>query len=336
MTHPKTDNLRDHFRGALLGTMCGDSLGLALEGLDLLQIATKYGGMLRELEAGHQRGSGTYTDDTQLAFALAESLLDTEGVFDPDEAALVFGEHFEPHRGYGGNTYRILNDMAGGRPWAQAVGAHGIRGGSYGNGSAMRVAPVALASFGNVRQLLTDAGRQGVITGHTHADAVAGSRLQALAVHEAIVRGSSGQPLVESGGASRPEGSFIGVLRANLGDLPPVFDEALSWIADNLDAPMAAAASKLGTGVYVGQSVPTALWAVLASSSVPGAELPIVRAANLGGDADTIGAMAGAIAGAYWGASTLPDRWLAKLENGERGRDYAVNLADELLDLVEV
>jgi poly(ADP-ribose) glycohydrolase ARH3 len=59
-------------------------------------------------------------------------------------------------------------------------------------------------------------------------------------------------------------------------------------------------------------------------------EATVVTAINGGGDTDTIGAMAGSIAGAYYGYSSIPAAWLDPLENGAKGRDYVVALAEEL------
>ena len=56
----------------------------------------------------------------------------------------------------------------------------------------------------------------------------------------------------------------------------------------------------------------------------------MLTAVNCGGDTDTIGAMAGALAGAYYGYSSIPSAWLEPLENGEKGRDYVASLAEEL------
>jgi poly(ADP-ribose) glycohydrolase ARH3 len=55
----------------------------------------------------------------------------------------------------------------------------------------------------------------------------------------------------------------------------------------------------------------------------------VVTAVSLGGDTDTIGAMTGAVAGAYYGYQQIPMEWLDKMENGDKGRDYVAKLAGE-------
>ena len=59
----------------------------------------------------------------------------------------------------------------------------------------------------------------------------------------------------------------------------------------------------------------------------------MVVAVNCGGDTDTIGAMAGAIAGAYYGFGQIPSEWLDPLENGPKGRDYVLSLAEKLAEI---
>jgi poly(ADP-ribose) glycohydrolase ARH3 len=72
------------------------------------------------------------------------------------------------------------------------------------------------------------------------------------------------------------------------------------------------------------EAVPPAIASFVFSD---GFEQAVIRAVNLGGDTDTLGAMAGAVAGAYYGASNIPSRWLQVLENEGKGHDYIRNLS---------
>ena len=82
-------------------------------------------------------------------------------------------------------------------------------------------------------------------------------------------------------------------------------------------------AKSLGNGVEALHSVPTAVYSFLAN---PGFENAVGYAVGLGGDADTIGAMTGAIAGACYGLEGIPRHWLEKVEN----REYIEDLAKRL------
>ena len=90
------------------------------------------------------------------------------------------------------------------------------------------------------------------------------------------------------------------------------------------------AAEILQCGIEAHLSVPAAIYAFLARPD--NFTAAVGYAVRLGNDTDTVGAMCGAIAGAYHGASTIPDNWLAAMENGETGRDYITALGDRLFE----
>jgi poly(ADP-ribose) glycohydrolase ARH3 len=254
-----------------------------------------------------------------MMIGLAEGLLDSPGRLDLDQTAARFGENYNPDRGYGGNAQKILSAIQQGIPWREAVKANALPGGSYANGAAMRVAPVALAFYRDAKATVQAAAQQAEITGHTHPLARIGACLQAIAVRWAILRGSRGEGF-------EPR-TFLTNLKLSG---PEAFVHALAWIGEHLSASPEEAAYHLGTSGEAACSVPAALWAVLSSPEDP--EAAIVRAVNLGGDTDTIGAMAGAVAGAYHGAESLPPRWTQALEEGSKGKTYVIDLADRLLE----
>ncbi len=182
---------RDHFRGALLGTFVGDALGMPLEGPG--QILFGLRGEVRDLLTA-RLGRGTYTDDTQLMIGLAEALSETPGRLCRDRVAARFGELFDTRRGYGGNVIKILSSIHRGTPWRDAVERHLLPGGSYANGAAMRVAPVALAFYGDEAAVARAAREQSEVTGHSHPVGAFGAEVLALAVHRALRRGTEKKP----------------------------------------------------------------------------------------------------------------------------------------------
>lgn len=309
--------LRDRFRGALLGTFVGDALGMPLEGR---RRRSRRQGIVREM-LEDRLGRGTYTDDTQMTIALAQALVDTRGSLDLDRVAALFSDHYERRRGYGANARAILVEIGQGAAWQDAVAAHSLPGGgSYANGAAMRVAPIALAMYPNEDAVGHSAEEQALVTGHGHPVGRFGARVQALAVLHAITSGEAGAPF--------PAYTF---LRDVLAACPDEFRAPLTWLGDHLDAPLLQAAEAIGTWSQAQQSVPMALWCFLSAEGDP--EEALVRSVNAGGDADTIGAMTGAIVGGHHGASALPRRWVEVLENGPLGRDHVLALADQLYDL---
>ncbi len=149
--------LRDLFRGAMLGTRIGDALGMPIEGMSAEAISRHHGRVSEMLPA--RIGRGAYTDDTAMMIGLAEALLATAGRVDMDEIARRFGENYDSFRGYGQTTATILSVVRGGAPWRLAVSGNQLPGGSFGNGAAMRVAPVTLAFFGSTAKVCQAARR---------------------------------------------------------------------------------------------------------------------------------------------------------------------------------
>ncbi|MBC8074723.1 MAG: ADP-ribosylglycohydrolase family protein, partial [Chloroflexales bacterium] len=116
-----------------------------------------------------------------------------------------------------------------------------------------------------------------------------------------------------------PRAAVEGAIK-RLAQLP----EASPLVADTLRAALGRRNDEgLATSGYVLHTLEGAVWLLVASPSL---EAMLVRGVNLGGDADTLGAVAGALAGAHWGASAIPPRWLGALE----GRSELVALADQL------
>jgi ADP-ribosylglycohydrolase len=315
--------LRDRFRGALLGTLAGDALGMPVEGWSAQAIRRELGEVREMLPA--RLGAGTFTDDTQMAAGLALALLGEEHPVGPDVDLIArsFGKGFDPRRGYGGNTREILAEIRAGAPWREAVERRRLPGGSFANGAAMRVAPAALAGFPDAPSVLRIAEAQARPTGHDHPEARLGARLQAVAVLVALDGGPGAPP-------PDPETLLRTAARGWDGELPPGYPTAVQWITRNRRVAPEEVAAALGVGGRAVESVPAALWAFLAHPDDP--EEAIVTAVGMGGDTDTIGAMAGALVGARCGASALPSRWIEVLESGPQGKDGLTELADRLYD----
>ena len=178
------ERLFDHFAGSALGTFIGDALGMPLEGWPPQAIRRRFG-LLSELIDG-RFPAGHYTDDTEMMISLLETLVAAEG-FDPAVAARRFLANFHPERGYGGRIYGIMDLLAAGEPWDR-VGTD-----SFGNGSAMRVAPIGFFYFDDLEQLDRAAAGQAAIT-HTHPEGLAGAVVQAGAVALAMRAGLEGRP----------------------------------------------------------------------------------------------------------------------------------------------
>ncbi len=331
------DVLRSRFQGAMLGTMVGDVLGAPVEGWDCERMNAMLDSLPtlsvpeRELNkaifglitgAEVPEGTARYTDDTQMTIGVAESLVE-HPEFDPAHMARRFTENFQGHRGYGPGAYGVMLALQQGADWDEPAQKLFGGQGSFGNGAAMRAAPIGLLYHNNPARLRRVADVSSTIT-HTNILGRQGAIIQAAAVATAVsfdIEEEDFEPL-----------AFLDKVEEIVGGVEPWFAEGLNDIRTLLrlrPAPCEVAET-LVCGIEAHLSVPAALYSFLAHyDSFPQALLYAVR---LGGDADTIGAMCGAIAGALHGAEAIPPNWLSALENGAQGRDYARELADILFE----
>jgi poly(ADP-ribose) glycohydrolase ARH3 len=301
------DRLRDRARGALAGVAVGDCVGAPFEGWSEVSHAD----LDRVLDGDSLL---QYTDDTAMTIVLARSLLATGG-FDGQHLSAAFAEAYaaEPWRGYGAGPPRVFEMLRRGARWDEAPSRLFGAEGSFGNGGAMRVAPVALLALGNLATTADLARRTASVT-HAHDIGMDGAALLACAVGAVLDGGGDADPLavVE---AVRPHVA-TGELRSRLDRIPPLLDDPAP---DRI-------AAELGHGTSAVEAVPAALTAGLApSGSVVEA---VSLAVRIGGDTDTIAAMAGALAGARHGFAAVP----ARLRERTEGVDELVRLADRLLD----
>jgi poly(ADP-ribose) glycohydrolase ARH3 len=302
------DKKLSKFIGSLIGTAVGDSLGARMEGSPGFQPV-------------HEIGP-RYTDDTVMTLGVAESLIERKGYDYWDMTdRLVRNYEQEPWRRYGTGTPRIFRMMKSGRMGFGMLDRQIYPEGSFGNGAAMRVSPVGLFYYDDSRSLREIAYHTASIT-HSNELALEGAALQACAVALAVLTDPDNIKVNE----------FIGALRMFTKSGP--YQEKLKTIARFLDENAAdentrkvQVVRELGNGVEALNSVPTAIYAFLAN---PGLENAITYAVSLGGDADTIGSMCGAIAGACYGIESLPERW-NKLEN----KDHIEMIAKRLWEVKE-
>ena len=311
MPRQDTDQFLDRFLGSALGTFVGDALGEPVEGWPHGAIYRQFG-LLDHMVRGRAR----YTDDTQMMIGILETLLE-RGKFDPALCAVKFQENFDPMRGYGRRIFGVMERIRQGVPWDQ-VGTD-----SFGNGGAMRIAPIGCYYYSDVAAIKEQAVLSARIT-HNHPEGLAGAVAQATAVGAALQHGLSNQPI-------KPE-AFLDNITAQVVDIDEGFAESLDAIKSISRGPMLeiieSVASRYTLSLRAIESVPAAIGAFVLTDSFRDG---VVLAVNLGGDTDTIGAMAGAIAGAYYGYSQIPQEWLDPLENGAKGRDYVVHCVKELV-----
>ena len=299
--------LQDQFVGAMLGVMTGDALGRSAKEHTPEEL-------MAEAAFGEEMIGGFYTEDTEMTINVAESLL-AQGRIDPDAVADKLGQQLSPMRGYNPGALEVLYRLQQGVYWGEASVAV-FEEGSFGMGAACRAVPVGLFYHNDLDALIAAAADSARIT-HTHPLGIAG------AVTVALVVGISLRPVP-------PREMFEMVLdhlnTAGYGDFVP----HLAAIRELLEAwPMPAeVVARLGNALTAQAVVPAALYSFLRHPDE--LDKALTFAVNLGGDADTIAAITGGMAGAYHGIDRIPARWVNALENEERGRDYVRDLAQRL------
>jgi ADP-ribosyl-[dinitrogen reductase] hydrolase len=236
-----------------------------------------------------------------MALAIARSVANL-GRVDPADIAAHFVRWMESMpKDIGNTTLQSLGYLAAGVSW-NVAGARTMaqRGDSAaGNGSIMRAAPLALLCRNDREALIRQSLDISLIT---HADPRA--CWACVALNQAIV--------------NLLEGSDDVIAAASDVQQPQVRETVATAAVAKRDDVL--------SGGFVLHTLGASLWALL---NHDGFEEVVVAAVNLGGDADSTGAVAGALAGARYGASAIPERWLAILQ----GRQELTDLADRLLEL---
>ena len=299
------DEKKDRAIGSFIGLAVGDALGTTVEFKDrgTFPIVTDMigGGPFR-------LAPGQWTDDTSMAVCLSESLLNGS---DLDERDLMNrflnwyenGTNSPTGRCFDiGNTTvnSLLRFKFNGNPIAGST--HFL---DAGNGSIMRLAPAVIRFWKNANKTDDISARQSKTT-HGSKECVESCILLSRILGECIDEGSKS-----------------------------VFDNPLCLIYDG-DMLTATKVKDIANGLYKNKSVDqikssgyvidtleAACWAIYTSESF---EEAVLKAVNLGDDADTVGAVTGQIAGALWGYSAIPTKWLETLYEHDR----LVNLSEQL------
>jgi ADP-ribosylglycohydrolase len=234
-----------------------------------------------------------------MALSLVEHLRHY-GEIRQDELVHRFAERMEPSRGYGIGAYEVLMAVRHGTPWRTAA-ASGFGGlGSFGNGAAMRVAPLGAYFADDLPRVVSEARKSALVT-HAHPEGVAGAIAVAVAAAEAWQR--SGAPL----GAAW--------LERILENVPPGYTHngirtALTLPADT-DIVTVASTLGNGSGVTSPDTVPLCLWVAAHTTQLVEALWKTVSAL---GDRDTTCAIVGGILAVHAAKEALPSSWLDHCE----------------------
>jgi len=287
--------IKDRARGALLGLAVGDALGAQVE----FSPRGSFPPVKEMLGGGpHQLPAGYWTDDTAMALHLASSIIERGGL-DQQDVARRWVRWMEKGEGssngvcfdIGCTTSRALLRFARSGEVSPAKDDA-----SSGNGGIMRLAPVAIAYHADLSRALWASRQQSAIT-HGSWMCLDGATCLGYSL-VTLMRRRASQPMP-----------------AAIPSMTGVTVNALTKSRDEVR----------GSG-YVVDCLEAALWSFYHTGTFEDA---VLAAVNLGDDADTTGAVVGQIAGAWYGASAIPERWLHVL----RARRHITDLADALLEV---
>jgi ADP-ribosyl-[dinitrogen reductase] hydrolase len=290
-------------RGMFLGLAIGDALGAAVEFQPpgTFEPVTGY-------RAGGPHGlePGEWTDDTSMALALADSI--AEVAWDLDDQAQRYVDWWTTGKySVNGRVFDIgTTTVAALQRFRQSGDAHTSGDPSEyasGNGSIMRLAPVPIAYARFFPDRLGELVRRAVESSRpTHASPQCLSSCACLAV--ALCGLAHG---LERERVLNPDWPVW----RTVADLHPLHPEVAEVIGGSF---LRRQPPEIRGSGYVVKTLEAALWAFAAAGSFQEA---VLRAVNLGDDADTTGAVCGQLAGAYWGETGIPADWLAALAGRE-------------------
>jgi ADP-ribosylglycohydrolase len=284
-----SDRILDRVRGAVVGQAIGDALGAPTEGMSRVTIRERYGRVtdfLSDDPAG--------TDDTEYAALTARVLLEHGSALTAEHVAAAWSEALvdqtTPFDGGGFSEMEAIHNLGRGLlPPASGSDNHEL----WSDGSAMRVAPIGAYCAGDPAEAARLAGIDASVS---HArDGIWCGQAIAAAVAAAVVT-DDWRRVVDAGIAATPVASAPG------GVTP---EERLDELERRIAlfhypwADVAPEATALAFGVF--------------AIAEGGYEGSVLGGVNIGRDADTIAAMAGAMAGGLRGAEAIPERWRVRL-----------------------
>jgi ADP-ribosylglycohydrolase len=289
-----------------------ERLGRARCALEGLSVGDAFGGYffgpfdmvaLRIRERMLLKPPWNFSDDTMMALSTVSILRQCGGI-DQDRLASSFAERYDRSRGYGPAMHGLLRQIGEGQSWREVAPRLFEGHGSFGNGSAMRVAPVG-AYFADDMEAVVEQARRSAEVTHTHPEGIAGATAVAAAAAQAWrAREANSRPtrqvFIDQVLPFIPESEVLEKTR-HARNLAP-------------GTSIRQAVSALGNGsrVTAQDTVPFTLWC--AGEQLDNYEEALWLTASGGGDVDTTCAIVGGIVASYTGVEGIPAEWVQSRE----------------------
>ncbi|QLL70945.1 ADP-ribosylglycohydrolase family protein [Lactobacillus sp. 3B(2020)] len=326
---------KDKVLGALYGQAIGDAMGMPTELWPIQKIRSKFGNNITEFLDGTADNdiainfkAGEYTDDTNQAFAILDALIETN--WNPNTKVLV--RHIMKWADeVGAWTNNILgpSSKVALKLVKEGKDPHEVTKTALTNGCGMRISPIGTLFEPNQLDMLVKMVYEVTKITHSSDVAISGASMIAGAVTAAMAD-QNWDEIISYACKANDEGFKLG---------------APTWAAHNKNRLMIginlakkyknqddqfsqAIYETVGTGTMVSESIPSALAIAYYARDV---KKCAILCTNLGGDTDTIGAMATAICGAKNGANSIPSNWIT-LINKRNPQHNIDKFADEILN----
>jgi len=349
---------KDRCLGVILSTCCGDCLGAPVEFLTFSESAKRTGGeLVRDFSSDRDRVAGCYTDDTEMVMAMADCLTSTREI-NAERFCEFYCKWFyeEPHRGYGPSVSRLFQLLDTKKITYKNSGTFIHKNGSYANGALMRIAPLALPFMHpdvKKEEVTDDFLYKMVYTAsmptHVNIEAVDAAYLQVQMMMELSKLKNMDEfnpktflewVISKSKSAVRDKLAIVGKILFEENDFDVQEEEENEWkMTYNYIAQVTSFLSQVvgdcefgyGFQVKAVDALASVLFVFLQYYKSPEC---LIRIVTMAGDADTTGAIMGALVGSVYGAKWIPQRWFDMIENEEDyGRDAMIILADKLSHL---
>lgn len=280
-------------RSPLIGLAVGDALGMPFETASMFSAALLAWDGSYQPSAYHKLRPGQWTDDTMMSRLLAASMVERQG-YDPVDVSSHYLAWYRSgdHRGMGRSTKEALRRLDAGVEWAMA----GEKG-AEGNGTAMRAGIIG-AFYRTDPRSAADFARLDASITHRSLEAEEGSAAVAMATTLLCMGHTPVSMLAEVHRLLRPS-----KVRDGLRDVAGLVKDRV--------AATDVVGTRLQTGAHVVQTVPAAFAAFLLTTSYTATIDCAIRA---GGDTDSTAAVAGGIAGVFYGYAAIPQVYKTGLE----------------------
>lgn len=328
-----------HAYGCLAGVAVGDAMGMPSSLMTPCEIRSQIGRIEWFLPApeGHYihdgLAAGSTTDDTAQTLAVAQAVISDKGKVVPESVAreiLAWAESIgaleEGALVLGPSSMRALSLLKKGVPAAEA--------GKFGetNGAPMRISPMGIINAGDLAGALDDTELCCLPT-HGTSVAISGAAAVSCGIAKALACPESIEEIVDAAVRGAEQGATRGRVVA-----APSIAKRIQWAVDlalaedSEDAACEVLYDLVGTTVATTETVPIAFALFVLADGDP--MKTAILAANLGGDCDTIGAIACSIAGAYSGITAFPDEAVQIVEevNGLDLKGVTIELLKSRMD----